>query len=143
MTLLTLLIACGGGNTPVEAEVVETPPAPAAEPVAIAPSPEAAEAPEAPAAAAAGGAANTEAGGKVYVQYCQACHQADGTGMGGMLAADLVNDKTRLAKSDEVLLASIRDGVSTGTTPMPPWGATLSEQEMVDVLAYMRATYGG
>ncbi len=160
MTFLTLLLACGGGTPTIEAKLVETPPAP--EPVALAtpteapaPAPEADRTPaaapeaggtppEAPAPAPeAGGAAHTDAGAKVYAQYCQACHQADGTGMGGLLAVDLVNDRSRFAKSDEDLLTSIREGVSTGSTPMPAWGATLSQEQMVDVLAYMRATFGG
>ena len=60
--------------------------------------------------------------------------------MNGTLAADFVNDKTRLAKSDEVLLLSIENGVP-GTT-MVAWGAMVDEQQRRDVLAYIRATFG-
>jgi len=54
---------------------------------------------------------DTEAGASVYNQYCVACHQADGTGMKGMLAADFTAPE-RLSKSDEELLRSIRKGLA-------------------------------
>ena len=89
-------------------------------------------------APAAGG--NAEAGKTVYNTFCMACHQADGKGMGGALAADFVGDKTRLAKTDEQLLNSIANGVP-GTT-MIAWGGQLDETKRKDVLAYIRATFG-
>ena len=120
MTLVLLsFIACGSSDEAPEpvAEPVEAP----APPVEPEPEPK-------PAAAAAPG--NAEAGETVYVTYCQACHQADGTGMGGMLAADFIKDKTRLEKSDDELLTSIRDGLMGNGAAMPPWGTTLDEQQM-------------
>lgn len=90
-----------------------------------------------PAALAGGDAA---AGKTVYSTYCIACHQADGTGMGGALAADFVGDKTRLAKTDEALLKSIAEGVPG--TSMVAWGAMTTEADRANVLAYIRATYG-
>jgi cytochrome c oxidase subunit II len=85
-------------------------------------------------------AADLAKGKSVYGTYCLACHQADGTGMGGALAADFVKDKTRLAKTDDQLLASIADGVPG--TSMVAWGAMIPEEERKAVLAYIRATYG-
>jgi caa(3)-type oxidase subunit IV len=87
-------------------------------------------------------AGDAVAGATVYTTYCVACHQADGKGMDGKLAANFVDDPTRLSKSDEELLASIRDGTTGTIGTMPPWGAALSAQQRVDVLAYVRATYG-
>ena len=81
------------------------------------------------------------AGAAVYKTYCVACHQTDGRGMGGMLAADFVGDPSRLAKSDEQLLTSIRDGVTGKIGVMPPWGAALSETQQQEVLSYVRSQF--
>lgn len=101
----------------------------------------------APAAAPAAGAVvkgDAAAGEAVFKTFCVACHQADGTGKMGevQMAANFVEDKTRLAKSDEQLLTSIRDGVTGTIGAMPPWGASLSDQQRADALAYVRATFG-
>jgi len=148
---LLLLAACGG-------EPATTTEAPATEAAAEVPPAKAEAKPEAKTeaksksksgskgkteAAGAATAGDATAGEVVYNQYCVACHQADGTGMNGMLAGNFVADKDRLAKSDEELIASIRDGVTGKIGTMPPWGATLSEQDMANVLAYIRATFGG
>lgn len=82
-----------------------------------------------------------EAGADVYGRVCAACHGQDGKGNGGLTGADFVNDETRLAKSNEQLLASIRDGVDANP-PMPPQGSILSEQEMKDALSYIRQEFG-
>jgi mono/diheme cytochrome c family protein len=82
------------------------------------------------------------AGEAVYKKICTACHQADGSGMNGMLAANFVTDKTRLAKSNEELLISIRDGRTVDGKVMPPQKGILSEQEMKDALSYIRKSFG-
>lgn len=125
----SILFAGCGGSDPAPA-AVEPAPAPAVEAAPVAEAPAVKH--ELPGDAAAGEA--------VYKSNCIACHQADGTGMGGALGADLVNDKTRLAKSNEVLLKSIADGVP-GTT-MIAWSAVLDETQRKDVLSYIRATFG-
>ncbi|GEM_PF-1628858 len=79
------------------------------------------------------------AGEAVYQGSCIACHQADGAGMGGVLAADFTKDASRLAKSDEELYKSVTEGVP-GTT-MVAWTA-LSDQQRADAVAYIRATFG-
>lgn len=78
-------------------------------------------------------------GAAIYAANCAACHQADGRGLQGRLAADFVGDPTRLAKPDAVLLRSIAEGVR-GTT-MPGFRARLSEDERRAVLAHIRASY--
>ena len=75
-----------------------------------------------------------------YEQYCVGCHQADGTGMNGMLAADLTDEK-RMSKSNEELLISIRDGYVGKVGQMPPWKGTLSEKQMKDILQYIRDSF--
>ncbi|MBT8037208.1 MAG: cytochrome c [Verrucomicrobiae bacterium] len=82
------------------------------------------------------------AGEAVYKKICTACHQADGSGMNGMLAANFVKDKTRLAKSNEELLKSIRDGITKDGKVMPPQKGVLTEQEMKDALAFIRKSFG-
>jgi mono/diheme cytochrome c family protein len=84
---------------------------------------------------------DAKAGAAIYAANCVACHQTDGTGMNGVLAADFVNDATRLAKTDEQLLHSITNGVQ-GKGVMPPQKDILSAQAIADVLAYIRATFG-
>jgi len=76
----------------------------------------------------------------VYEQYCIACHQADGKGANGMIAADLTN-KDRMTKSNDELLTSIRDGFQGKVGLMPPWKDILSESDMEDVLQYIRDTF--
>lgn len=82
------------------------------------------------------------AGALVYSRICVACHSADGRGNGGMTGANFAGDPTRLAKTNTALLTSIRDGVTTGPSPMPAQRGTLSEQEMKDALSYIRKTFG-
>lgn len=81
------------------------------------------------------------AGEAVYRANCLACHAANGTGNGGMTGADFVHDRARLARNNEVLLRSIREGVPS-SPPMPPHGEILDDQQMRDALSYIRATFG-
>jgi len=76
----------------------------------------------------------------VYEQYCISCHQADGRGVNGMIAADLTN-KDRMTKSNDELLTSIRDGFQGKVGFMPAWKDTLSENDMEDVLQYIRDVF--
>jgi len=94
-------------------------------------------------AAAAEAAPQREAlvaqGEAVYRVRCVLCHQADGRGAEGKLAADFVGDRTRLAKSDEALAHSIENGVPK--TAMIGFGGQLSDQEIRAVIAYLRAHF--
>ena len=86
-------------------------------------------------------AALIAAGEKVYRFYCVACHQPDGRGMpvpGG--AANFVDDKSRLAKSDAELLKVIAEG--NEARAMPAFGAIINANQRRAVLAYLRATFG-
>lgn len=79
------------------------------------------------------------AGEGIYRLYCSACHQPDGRGIPGG-AANLREDKTRLAKSDDVLLATLASGIEA--KGMPAFGGILSTGQRRAVLAYVRATFG-
>ena len=99
------------------------------------------------AAAKAGGdhalPGDPEKGKAVYEQYCQSCHGPDGKGNGGTTGADFVGDKSRLAKSNEDLLKSIREGTQGKIGMMPAQKDILSDEQMKDALAYIRKTFGG
>jgi len=90
---------------------------------------------------ACGPSTNTNSGESVYQMYCVSCHGTDGKGNRGY-AADFVNDKERMSKSDEELLNSIRDGFRGTMGQMPRWKNKLSEKEIISVLKYIRETFG-
>ncbi len=76
----------------------------------------------------------------VYENYCTGCHQADGTGMNGMLGANFT-DGERMKKTNDELLESIKTGFKGKSGVMPPWEGTLSDKQMKDVLQYIRDAF--
>ena len=90
-------------------------------------------------------ASGSEVGEKVYAQTCIACHGANGKG-----AIPGVSDFTKsdgpLARSDDTLFASIRDGLATPGKPlsMPPKGGnpSLTDEEIQAVIEYLRSSFG-
>ncbi len=91
--------------------------------------------------AVTGTAGNPQSGKTVYERHCVNCHGRSGKGDGPIgpalipPAADLTHQNAT-GKSDEKLLALIRNGKPH--TAMPAWKNALSEQEKLDVLAYVR-----
>jgi mono/diheme cytochrome c family protein len=91
-------------------------------------------------------AADPEEGKKVYMQFCSSCHGQSGKGDGPAAAA--LNPKPRdhtdreyMSKlSDEQLFKVIKEGgASIGKSPlMPPWGPSLKDDQIKDVIAYVR-----
>jgi mono/diheme cytochrome c family protein len=91
-------------------------------------------------------AGNAEEGKKLYGQFCASCHGQGGRGDGPAAAA--LNPKPRdhtdkeyMSKmSDDDLLKVIKNGgASIGKSPlMPPWGASLKDDQINDVIAYVR-----
>ena len=79
--------------------------------------------------AEAGGAPNAEAGGEVFAENCSVCHGADGHGGNGG------PDLTTMPKAQEQ--ASAEEQVTDGGGGMPPFGGTLSEEEIKNVAAYV------
>ncbi|WJW74274.1 c-type cytochrome [Thiohalobacter sp. IOR34] len=97
---------------------------------------------EIPTSTSAAAAADGEA---IFSQTCIACHGADGKGvLPGV--PDFTRPGGRLAKSDEALLNSIRNGYQSPGSPMamPPKGgnSALSEADLRAVLGYIRKTFG-
>jgi mono/diheme cytochrome c family protein len=77
--------------------------------------------------------ADASAGATMYAQVCAGCHGDPVSGGGSSpLLADEVPEK-----SD----AELRDIILNGEGEMPP--VALSEQQVTDVIAYLRETIGG
>jgi mono/diheme cytochrome c family protein len=87
-------------------------------------------------------------GKQVYQDTCLACHQADGAGVPNMnpslIKAPLVlGDKAKLIRV--VLQGMTGELVVNGDTfdkPMPPFSSTLTDQQIADVLTYVRNSFG-
>lgn len=86
-----------------------------------------------------------KAGEAVYNGTCVACHGKDGRGILPGIP-DLSETNGRLAKPDEDLIANITEGFESGTAPMamPAKGGnpSLSDEDIVNVLGYMRKEFG-
>jgi mono/diheme cytochrome c family protein len=101
-------------------------------------------------AAADGPLGEAERGARVYTERCLACHGPAGLGDGpASIALDPkprdFTDTTKMhALTDEALVAVITGGgASAGKSPlMPAWGPTLTEREIRDVAAFVRAFAG-
>jgi cytochrome c oxidase subunit II len=76
-----------------------------------------------------GGTADAAAGEEVFAENCSVCHGADGHGGNGG------PDLTTMPKAQEQ--ASAEEQVTNGGGGMPPFGGTLSEEEISNVAAYV------
>lgn len=87
-------------------------------------------------------------GEQVYAAVCTACHQATGLGVAGafppLAGSEWVSGKP------EILAAAVLHGLSgpievkgaTYNGAMPPWGASLSDDDVANVLTYVRSAWG-
>ena len=85
-------------------------------------------------------------GEKVYKKYCISCHQADGGGVPHMNpplinTSYVLGDKEQLIKIVLNGLQNTKIDEKTYTNPMPPLKA-LKDQEIADVLTYVRNSFG-
>lgn len=87
------------------------------------------------------------AGEKVFKKYCVTCHQADGGGV-PHLNPPLINtsyvlgDKERLIN---ILLNGLKNvdiDDESYSNPMPPLGSILKDQQIADVLTFVRNSFG-
>jgi cytochrome c oxidase cbb3-type subunit 3 len=91
-------------------------------------------------------AADAEQGKKLYGQFCASCHGQSGKGDGAAAAAlnpkprDHTNKEYMSKMSDDEMLKVIKNGgASVGKSPlMPPWGGALKDDQIQDVIAYIR-----
>jgi mono/diheme cytochrome c family protein len=94
----------------------------------------------APAAMAAGDARHGEA---IFMRYCQGCHGPDGKGGGkGFMphVGPLARKGYIETVPDEYLESVIEEGgAAVGKSGyMPSWKSTLTQQDIVDVIAFIR-----
>ncbi len=105
-----------------------------------------------PTLAAAGlngpGPTTMQRGQKVYEQTCLACHQADAGGVPGM-TPPLQKSPYVQGPANKVIgivLNGLNDGVEidgdTYSNPMPPFNSVLKDQDIADVLTYVRSHFG-
>lgn len=93
---------------------------------------------------------NVREGRVLFRHYCATCHGQEGRGDGlnaynlDPRPRDLSDGSFQKLRSDEDLAAVIRSGggVSGLSTGMPPWGRTLDERMIRNVVAYLRALPG-
>jgi cytochrome c oxidase cbb3-type subunit 2 len=87
-------------------------------------------------------------GAKLFAANCAVCHQASGEGIPGVFpplrgdAAVLAPDPTGQIR---VLLEGIQRANIGGTvysSPMPPFGITLSDAQVADIIDYERTSWG-
>ncbi len=93
--------------------------------------------------------ASMERGKKVYDGTCITCHQADGLGVQRMnpplvKTKWISGDKNALIK---IILKGLKGGEididgDTFHNPMPPQEALMSDQQIADVLTYVRNSFG-
>jgi mono/diheme cytochrome c family protein len=77
-----------------------------------------------------------------YRRYCIGCHGADGKGNGGTTGADLTAlDGPLRTKSDDLLLASVRDGKTGKSAIMPAHKPVLRDEQIQQILAFARQRF--
>ena len=102
----------------------------------------------APAAAAGPYKFDAARGAQLYASTCAACHQATGTGLPGAFPP-LVKNPSVLnadpAKHIRVVLNGMTGEPIEGVTypsPMPPFGAALSDADVADIVNHERTSWG-
>ena len=138
------LLACGGGDeSPPETSKPPPAPAPAPAPAPETSPPAPPPPPAEPAALLPGDAA---AGQPVYVANCATCHGPNGGG-DGPLSASLDpsparhNDGAYMNGLDDAYLTKViaEGGAVVGKSAlMAPWAGTLSDQDIANVIAFIR-----
>ncbi|HYI67519.1 MAG TPA: copper resistance protein CopC [Candidatus Limnocylindrales bacterium] len=88
------------------------------------------------------GKGSADAGEPIYLANCASCHGADGSGDGPtqtLPEADPLAESLP-ALSDAEVSYRIANGLAG--TPMPPFAASLTEQELRDLVSYLRQRWG-
>jgi mono/diheme cytochrome c family protein len=76
-------------------------------------------------------------GAAIFARECSPCHGPDGKGIKAVGTPDFTDPKTQARLTDELILATIRNG-KKGTL-MPAWSKKLSNQQVLQVAAYVRS----
>ena len=82
-------------------------------------------------------------GGLVYANYCVTCHgmNADGNGRAARLYDPRPSNLRATDKNDAFLALIVRmGGEKLGRSPkMPPWGEELTDEQISDVVSFVRS----
>ncbi len=81
-----------------------------------------------------------------YRTYCVQCHGMDGNGKGvnirdmSVQPRDHTDTKSMSARSDDMIFKVIKEGGPSidKSVLMPPWGDTLSDDEIKDMIQHLR-----
>jgi len=81
-----------------------------------------------------------------YKTYCMQCHGMDGNGKGvnirdmSVQPRDHTDAKAMSTRSDDTLFKTIKEGGLSidKSVLMPPWGDTLSDEEIKDMVQHLR-----
>ena len=82
-------------------------------------------------------AGDIDKGGKIYARHCVTCHGADGINV--MPDAPNFAHSEGLLRPDVFILASIKEGKNA----MPSFKGMLKDEEIMDVIAYLRTLENG
>lgn len=89
-----------------------------------------------------------EDGAEIYMTRCMSCHQMNGGGVPGVFpplteTEWVTGDKGRLIR---IVLNGMTDQIEvngeTYSGAMPPWGSFLDDEQMAELLTYMRTSWG-
>lgn len=85
-------------------------------------------------------------GKEIYAKSCSSCHGPEGKGDGAAAAAinpkpTNLADKATVSKLDDAALtnAIVKGGAATGKSPLMPGFSQLKDQEVKDLVAYIRS----
>ncbi len=76
-------------------------------------------------------------GAALYANVCAGCHQPDARGAAGAGAYPALSDNTDIASADTLVRL-----VLDGQRGMPPVGQMMSDQQIADVINYVRTHFG-
>jgi mono/diheme cytochrome c family protein len=94
--------------------------------------------------------ADVNRGKPIYKTYCSQCHgpegKGDGPGAAGLEPKPAVHSELPLSDYPDDYLYNLiyYGGKSVGKSPnMPDWGMTIPEQDLADLIAYLKKTFKG
>jgi mono/diheme cytochrome c family protein len=94
------------------------------------------------------GSAASPRGAKLYADHCATCHGEQGEGVAGAYPALARNRAVAISPPSNLVHIVLRGGFppTTAGNPrpfgMPPFATALSDQDVADVLSYLRASWG-
>ena len=83
------------------------------------------------------------AGAQAYLSNCASCHGVEGKGVKGMIPA-LAGNSTVNSAGPQTVIRVVVGGLpaSGGYAPMPAAGASLTDQQVADIVNYVRTGFG-